>query len=111
MAGLVRCSSPWSWNLGWHGSMRQGFSPYHLRAQGSTPLFDSCLGSRACQQPASPWGWASCQAASAGRGTLFIREIRQLMRDGPPSSCSSAGLERMPEMHRGGGQGGKPIVR
>lgn len=25
-----------------------------------------------------------------GRGTLSIREIRQLMRDGPQSSCSSA---------------------
>lgn len=35
-------------------------------------------------------GRASCQAAAQGRGTLFIREIRQLMRDGPQSSCSSA---------------------
>lgn len=61
---------------------------------GTAPLSNSCLGSKGCQRPAPCLlhsGQASCQAAAQERGTLFIREIRQLMRDGPQSSCSSAG--------------------
>ena len=47
-------------------------------------------------------GQASCQAACSGRGTVFIGEIRQLMRDGSQSSCSSAEVEG-----RRGGEEGK----
>lgn len=56
-------------------------------------------------------GWASCQAAAQGKGTLFIREIRQLMRDGPQSSCSSAAAGPDAGEAEGRGRWGQPILR
>lgn len=91
--------------------MRQGFSPYPLRAQGSTPLSDSCLGSRPCQQPASPGGEASCQAASAGKGNIIHQGDKAAdEKTGLQAAVPQQELERMPEMHEGEGTE-KPTVR
>lgn len=101
MVELVSCCFPEQWGLGRQVSVRQELClhPKWGLWGGNATLSDSCLASKCCQPPAPcragllpRAGRASCQAAAAarGRGPLFIREIRQLMRDGPQSSCSSA---------------------
>ena len=91
MAGFARCSSPWLWGLQVPCVCEAGsLALTPCGGQGSVLLSDSCLGSKPCQQPAPRWGGPPARLPLRGRGTLFIREIRQLMSDGPQSSCSSA---------------------